>query len=53
MYFKVTPHSNVLNNLDWSSMVSINFSTPVSLAYSYSNGELIVTVDYTSSIEGE
>jgi hypothetical protein len=53
MYFTVTPHSQALNDLNWSQVITFNFLTPVTLSYSYNNGQLIVTVDYTASLEGD
>jgi hypothetical protein len=38
--------------VDWRSIVTFNFSNVAGITYEYNNGELLVKVDYTSSING-
>lgn len=44
LYFTVTPPSTALNKVDWLKTITFNFSEPVSLQVSYSDGILIVTL---------
>ncbi len=51
--FTVTPASTKLQYINWKSVVTFNFTNSVSVSYSYSNGQLLVKVDYNSSINNE
>ena len=53
MYFNVTPTSTLLSRVDWQRTVTVDFSDTIRTLISYADGVIIVTIEYSSDIEGK
>jgi hypothetical protein len=51
--FTVTPASTKLQFVDWRNIVTFNFTNAVSISYDYSNGILLVKINYNSSMNNQ
>ena len=51
MYFTVSPAYTALNKVDWKKTITFNFSEPITCEFSYNDGILIITMEYTADLD--
>ena len=51
MYFTVSPAYTALNKVDWKKAITFNFSELITCEFSYTDGILIITMEYTSDLD--